>query len=168
MPIQTTYPEDLTEGFEGQIADLSGPKSCVTGVNENADMPFGRVVTRDTAGNTDRSVKLPDAASQEVMGITVFTHFAESFDPALAGDDAIAQNESANLLRKGTVWVTVEAAVVAGDPVFFRHTAGGGGAVLGRFRNDADTATADQIAAARFVTTQATPDGLAKVEINLP
>ncbi len=167
MPIQTTSPEQLTEGFEGQFADLFGPKACVTGVNESADMPRGRVVTRDTGGTTDRSVKLPNGAAQEVMGITGFSHFSESFDTALAGDDAIKQNEAANLLRKGTVWVTVEAAVVAGDPVFFRHTAGGGGSVLGRFRNDADTASADQIASARFVTTQAAADGIAKVEINL-
>jgi len=52
------------------------------------------------------------------------------------------------------------------DPVFLRHTTNAA-LLAGDFRNDADTARADAITNARFVTAT-TAAGLVQVEINLP
>jgi hypothetical protein len=52
--------------------------------------------------------------------------------------------------------------------VFVRFAAGGGGSQLGAFRKSADTATAVALPGAIYKSSQATPGGLALVEINLP
>jgi hypothetical protein len=58
--------------------------------------------------------------------------------------------ESVQVLRAGYLYVFTETAVSAGDPVYYRHTASGANTELGRFRNNADTATAALIENAAF------------------
>lgn len=85
MPLQLSYPEQLTVAArEGQLAD-SYLKRAVTGVNEVEAMPFGRVVVYNASGSTDRSVVLPSAATPLPLGIGSFSHYHESFDSALVG-----------------------------------------------------------------------------------
>ena len=64
--------------------------------------------------------------------------------------------------------VIVEEDVTPDDDVFFRHSgAGASPEAIGRFRTDADTANADQVNSARWLTS-AVAGGLAVLGINLP
>ncbi len=79
----------------------------------------------------------------------------------------LEDGETASLVRKGRVWVVVEEAVAVGDDVYFRHTAGGGGSELGAFRNDADTASCDQLTQANWLV-GSSGAGVALLEVNIP
>jgi hypothetical protein len=50
--------------------------------------------------------------------------------------------ETVSVLRKGYVWAFAEEAMAITDGVYVRITSSGGNTVLGKVRNDADTATA--------------------------
>jgi len=123
-------------------------------------IPFGRAVVRGTT--VDDSAVLPSAAAQEFVGVVARVH--SDVDP-LAPTDSVAPFKKMSAVYQGLMLVEVEEAVAAGDPVFFRHTAGAGGTKLGVFRNDADTATADQITGAKFETST-TSAGLAVISLN--
>ncbi len=91
-------------------------------------------------------------------------------DPANADADpaALSPFQSGTVVHKGLILVEIEAVTV--DPsagVFVRHTSGAGGTVLGRFRNDADTATADAVANAKWADVFTGP-GLAVLSLDLP
>ena len=122
---------------------------------------FGRAMVR-RAGGGDQSAALPSAASQEFLGVNSRIH--SDVDPTGAPKDATAPFKTMSLVRGGKILVEVEEAVSAGDPAFFRHTAGAGGTELGIWRNDADTATADQVTGAKF-TTSTTGAGLAELSL---
>lgn len=113
-------------------------------------IPFGRAIVKRTTGAnvTDQSMMLPSAASQRFMGIAERMHHTTS---ASAGGDSITPGSNLSVGYDGPWYVQVEVAVAVGDPVYFRFTATGTQAV-GEFRNDADTATADLISRAEFVT----------------
>jgi hypothetical protein len=113
----------------------------------------------------DTQAALPSATGEVLAGVVAHQQAREDF--SLAGDLMLADGEPASLVRKGRVWVSVEEAVTPGDDVFFRHTAGGGGTELGVFRTDADTASADQVAGASWLSTTAGA-GIALLEINIP
>jgi hypothetical protein len=70
------------------------------------------------------------------------------------------------VVSKGPMWVPVEQAVTPADPVYFRHTTGSGGTVLGRWRKDGDSGTADLVPSAAWRSSR--DNGLAMVELNLP
>jgi len=85
--------------------------------------------------------------------------------------DGIRQNEEANILRKGTIWLRPELAVTPASGVFVRITANAGvGTALGAFTGTDDGGnTEDLSAVARWVTSSegGADGGLAKLEINL-
>lgn len=58
--------------------------------------------------------------------------------------------EEVPVLSMGGIWVYSEQAVTDGAPVYLRTASGAGGAVLGAFRTDADTATAVLVPGAYF------------------
>ena len=144
MSIQTTY-TGMEAGFAGQIANII-PYVTVSKVSEGG-YGFGLAVVRGTA---DNQAKLPSATGQDFQGVSVYTlgAYAQSDDVSAYGDEEVS-----TVLKKGFIWVITEEAVVPGDDVFFRHTAGAGGTVIGSFRSSADTATADQITGATFEST---------------
>lgn len=76
---QQQYPAYQGLGKEG-AAGRMGVREAVTGVNENEAMPAGRIVVYDSGGSGDRSVKLPDATGQTVIGLTQFSQVMESYD----------------------------------------------------------------------------------------
>lgn len=129
-------------------------------------IPFGRGVVWNSAGDAD-SIKLPDAAAQSFMGVLERTHSV--VDPAAADTDpaALSALQVGTVIHKGQVIVEIEAVTVnPAASVFVRHTAGAGGTVLGRFRIDADTATADAVANAKWADVFTGP-GLAVLSVDI-
>lgn len=138
MPVQTSY-GNLPVAFNGQIADIN-PNEIISKVAEG-NIGFGYPVVRGTSENQG---KIPSATGQKFIGVCAYTlgAYSSSDDVSKVEDTRIA-----NVLRSGYVWVTTEQAVVAGDPVYFVHTA-----TVGKFRKDANTDKADAITGATFET----------------
>ena len=119
-------------------------------------IPFGRLVVAGT--DLDRQGELPvltgDVTNlKKVRGISVHTHAIESEFPGGGVTPASYKDEDAmSIMRKGRIAVQVEEAVTPDDAVFVRFASGGGGSELGRFRTDADTASASELANAKYVT----------------
>lgn len=67
------------------------------------------------------------------------------------------------VMTKGDIWVKVEAAVAAGDPVYARMTESGTD-IRGQFRGSPATGFA-KVPGAKFLTTQSSADGLALLEL---
>lgn len=151
---------DLEKAIEGGLAD-AGHHDMVTRYADAAIL-FGRGLA--TAG-PDKSA-LPAATGFVFDGISVMKHKAQDNSTNQAQYDA---NEAISTLRRGRIWVLAEQVVTSvNDPVYLRHTANGGTTAPGRFRIDADTANADQITQARWLTTTTAADELALLEINIP
>ncbi len=159
---QTTYSVTPAAAYAGQLAGIE-PKRIGSYFNEVASaLQFGIMVAQGTAKNQVLNVS---GTGDDIVGVTVRAH---QDDTSLAGATGIpASGGKADIIREGRVWVAVEEAVVAGDPVFFRHTSGGGGTVIGKFRNDADTASCDALPNARFLDYDAT-NSVALLELNMP
>lgn len=165
MAIQTTYPLAMTQAFEGALVDGGTDAHIVSASNIAAASFWGRACLV-VAGEEDRFVQ-PTGTAGVFMGILVHSHAIEQ-SQVTAGAAGLPINHPGGVLRKGRIWVVVEEAVTTTDAVFYRHTTPGADPqFLGRFRTDADTASATQITAARWVSAAAA-GGLAKLEINLP
>jgi len=115
--------------------------------NTGAVIPYGRPVV--WSGN-NREVELPSQAEQTIVGITLLARqYEDELDAN--GDSGFPDKESVLFMTEGDILVRVETDISFNDPVYFRHTANGAGKnVIGRFRNDADTATADLLPNASF------------------
>jgi len=157
MPVQDAYAAEQDAAQEGQRADL-GLIDVISKAAEGSAVDFGRAVIR---GTSDDQAKLPSAAGQAFVGVTEYT---TAWSANASDIHLYEENREMNIVSFGRMWVITEQAVVPGDDVFYRHTSGGGGTVIGRFRKDADTATADQIDGASFETT-AGAGALAMIQI---
>lgn len=159
-PVQSSndYQARHEEGYEGQRIDFQ-LVNITSKTIEGANVAFGRAVVRGTG---DEQVVLPSAAGEDFMGITEYTSAGLV---QVDGSHEYEVNREANILDLGPIYVYTETAVVPGDSVFFRHTAGIAPLdIVGRFRNDADTANADQIPGATFESTTAA-GGIAKIKL---
>ena len=110
MPdIQGTYETTISEAQEGYVADssLRDAKSCLV---EGGDINFGRVVSQ---GAADSGCVIGGA---NAIGITIT-------DKTQRGD-LYAQNETAAVMRQGSVWVVATEAVNAGDAVAYDPATG--------------------------------------------
>ena len=105
--VQSTYLSKQPEALLGMEADMM-PAEKVSRLIEGGDVPFGRAVVQGTA---DNQVKL--GAAGVFIGITVKD---VGLDPA-QGDKYVV-GDTANIMTKGTMFVTAAEAVVAGDPVY--------------------------------------------------
>ncbi len=157
---------DQGQLIEGMKAD-SGFDDIRSGLAEGI-VPFGRFVSEGT--DLDRQVQLPSGATditdkKKVRGVAVSTHAIES---ELGGSavPSYKDKDAVSYMREGRIAVFVEEAVTPQSAVFVRHTSGGGGSEIGRFRTDADTASAAELANARYVTST-TGAGVAILELNL-
>ena len=136
-----TYSETMSLGFEGGAGDAA-PKACTTGVNETEAMPFGRAVAFDPTGTIDRSVKLTDAAGDELFGVTFHSHFNESFDPALTGVAQVSTvTVAAVAIADGDTWIISLFLPGVDDPFVFTIVRAGAvpvdvNAVATQFRTD--------------------------------
>lgn len=165
--MQTTYNTQPDQAFAGLLGDV-GPHDALSRAFEaaaspRAVSPFGVAMVAGADGTVQ--AKLPTATGQVFIGVAIHKHRAPlNVDPATA--TGIEDGDTMSLLTKGRIWVTVEEAIAIGDAVFFRHTQAGA-EQAGAFRNDADTADADEITSARWLSTTTGP-GLALLEINVP
>jgi hypothetical protein len=97
------------------------------------------------------------------LGVVLHSH---DYAPTLQlGTTGIKPKNMMSVLNRGRVWVQVEDAVAVGGRCFVRHTASGGNTQLGKFRSNADTATAIEWKGARYLTA-ASGGGLAMVEVD--
>lgn len=162
---QTAYTVDPAVGFRGLLGDPNDDSFAIPLSNgAAAAVGFGIMVRRDVT-NPEDQFDVFSATGQDPVGVLVHTQAQQN--PNLADPLGVDLLEPASVLRRGRVWVAVEEAVAVGDPVFFRHTAGGGGSEIGAFRNDADTATCDQVTQAAWLQGSAGA-GVALLELNIP
>jgi hypothetical protein len=163
---QLSYAIDPTRALEGQIADSTLFRDIVSRLAQ-ADIPFGRFVTRHTAGDDDQ-VRLP-ALTGEVTATGVgFAIVDVSIEAATVGggDGTWEAEDSVPVMRRGRIVLVPEDDVTAGDPVFVRFTAGGAGETPGRVRSDIDGGDAVQLPGAFFVE-DALAGELCVVDVNL-
>jgi len=161
---QTSYAVDPALAFRGQLGDPNVDMFAIPLANgAAAAVGFGIMVRRD-ATNPETQFDIFSATGQTPAGILAHTHAQQ--DPTLADPLGVALLEPASVVRRGRIWVVTEEAIAVGDAVYFRHTSGTG-TEIGAFRNDADTASCDQITSARWLR-GCSAAGVALLEINLP
>lgn len=153
--------------FTAAESDANLTNAVVTANVAQQAIPFGRGVVWRPGGQAD-SIALPSAGGQVFQGVLERIHSV--VDPSNADNDpaALSGLQAGTVIHKGQVIVEIEAVTV--DPsagVFLRHTSGAGGTVVGRFRIDADTATADAVANAKWADVFTGP-GLAVLSLDLP
>lgn len=148
--VQTTY-GNMPVASIGQIADIN-PATITSKVAEGTVL-FGYPVVRGTA---DNQAKVPTATGQKFLGVAVrsLAAYASADDISKYADETVF-----SVIEDGFVWVSVDEAVVAGDPVYFIHTGN-----VGRFRTDANTDKADIVTGATFETS-ADANGLALIKL---
>jgi len=149
---------DLSAAVKGALADIA--LSDKVGRFAAADINFGVGLAQTAVAG---QAEIPTATGFTFEGIAVQTNKPTPNSTGIALYEA---GEEITVLRKGRIWVYVEEAVAVNDDVYLRHT-DNVALLAGDFRTDADTAKADQITNARFITAT-TAAGLAMVEINLP
>lgn len=121
----------------------------------------GRLATRD---GSDAKVKLPTTAA-EVLACRGVTELTDTQKLNSSGEYPVLTRLS--IVRKGVVWMKVVDAVVQGGDVYVYY--GAGDATLrGRCGGAFSSGQNAKLPGAKWFTTQATPDGFAAVEFDLP
>lgn len=112
MAVQTSYSENIRAAVEGMIANMESVNLISRNVETAAGIGFGVPVAQ---GTEDNGCVVVDGTTDAVVGITC----RERSVRPITGDD-FNQYDSARLMTKGVVWVTVTDAggVSAGDPVW--------------------------------------------------
>lgn len=107
MPYNEAYLTDPAPAYEGMVADMT--VSVIVSRTVEAAIGFGKPVARGDDAHTVRATEAGDTA---INGFTVRSQAtdAESVNEYPLGD-------TAGVLRKGAIWLTVGEAVVAGDIV---------------------------------------------------
>jgi len=169
---QLAVTQDPPIATPGMLTSIE-PRTIKTGLASNEvtavePMNFGLGVVRDVSLDDQEQVRIPVQAGDLFMGVVIFDASKQSALPEVAATQGdYLPEEAVPILRKGEIWVLTEEAVDETSPVFMRFAAGTG-TILGSFRQDADTATAEDISAFAKFTSRTTGAGLVKLEINLP
>ena len=110
MAYNETYRTDPVAAFPGMVADMQ--TALIVSRTAEAAIGFGVPVVRGAADHKVRAMTTGDAAA-DFFGITVRSQ-------ATAADSANAYpvNDTAGIMRKGPIWVTVGGTVAEGDPVY--------------------------------------------------
>lgn len=149
---QTNYQVNFDKAFEGLLADAK--HESISRIVEGSGVLFGKAVKQGT--NDGQAVAL-SANTDKVLGVVVHKHIEKG---------ELLEKDSISVLRRGRIYVKVEEAVVAGDPVFVRAVVAGA-EEAGSFRKSADsTDTIDLTSVAEFLTS-AEAGEFAVVDINL-
>lgn len=166
MPI-TDY-SDITKNeplYPGQIAYMEDV-IVRTGISEESGIIlFGSAVCQGTATN---GLILPADANSVFRGVAVKTDvFEKRSGYSLDSNEDMGYPTKYELgyLLRGVIGVKVATAVAITDPVYWVHTTNGA-SVKGLWRNNADTANAVQVTAARWVT-PASAGNVARLALNL-
>ena len=151
MAVQTTYLTEMAAAFVGMVANTEPNTLVSREVETSAGIGFGVPVIQGTADTQCGKVA---ASTDAVVGITVRDQSTE--------DNTFAQNDSALLIRKGVIWVTVTDAggVAAGDDVWVKVSDGS-------FSNaDVGTNGSIKLAGCRWESSAANA-ALAKIRVDL-
>ncbi|WP_052248764.1 structural cement protein Gp24 [Leisingera sp. ANG-Vp] len=151
MAVQTNYSDNMAAALAGMIANSEPNVLISREVEAAAGLGFGVPVIQGTSDNQCDAVS---ASTDSVIGITVRDQSTT--------DDTFAQNESALLMRKGVIWVTVTDAggVSAGDEIWVK-------VADGTFSNtDEGSDGSIKLAGCRWETSAAN-GALAKIRVNL-
>lgn len=151
--VQSTYSETLTAAVAGMIANMRNWDADTRICETSAGIAFGVVVGRGTA---DDGCVIGSSAATDFLGITV--RDVTLVTQAGQTVDKYQQYDNVAVLTQGDIWVATGGAVVDGDNVTFVASTG----VLGSVAADG---THFAITGARWMTTQATPGGLAIVRL---
>lgn len=110
--IDFSYNETMPGGVAGRIVNTEPNTLISRTVETAAGVGFGLPVAQ---GTNDKGCKVMEAGDTEVVGFTVEDRSVDPNDP-----DTFAQYDSARLMRKGVLWVTVTDAggVSPGDAVW--------------------------------------------------
>ena len=167
MSVQTSVTQNFAVAIEG------GVQVCVRERTRQADtaMQNGRFVCQGVA---DGTCKLPASAADvgKPIGITPYKATAPVGFPS-SNTQEYAAGDIVGAVSEGEVWVVVEEAVNAQDPVYVRFAVDSGNSLLnlGAFRKSADPVSASPTAALApnlVYLTSAAASGLARVGIALP
>jgi len=111
MAVQSTYSDNMAAAYAGMIANTEPNVLISRTVETAAGIGFGVPVIQGTA---DDGCDVVAASTDTIVGITVRDQSTE--------DDTFARFDSALLMRKGVLWVTVTDAggVSAGDAVWVK------------------------------------------------
>lgn len=151
--------QDNIPAVKGGLADTAFHD--IVGRRAAVDIGFGLGLIKTV---TEGLVALPAATGFKLAGIAIQT----LKDIPRATGIALHEIDSEfPVIKKGRVWVYSEVAVTPLEPVFMRHTTTTT-ELPGDFRNDADTARADDISAVAAWVSTTTGAGLALLEINIP
>lgn len=111
MAIQTSYSENITPYYEGQILNQESATIISRTVETAAGAGFGKVVEQ---GADDYGVIIPAGGSAAFRGITVRDQARTAASPS-----AYAQYEEAAVMTKGVVVVTASVAVDVGTQAYY-------------------------------------------------
>lgn len=143
------YGGDLVLVAKAGVQEPRAVTSTGAGTLSLADLtvtiPFGHAVALD-AGRMSSSdpqaiaIKLPNSASDVLLGLAKHTHYFEStyFPSAPITKPAYPAGMPVNVAKRGRFWVKVEEAVSAGDQAYVRYNDDGNG--KGAFRKSLDGA----------------------------
>ena len=134
----TTYSAAPSAAYAGMIVGNDYETISMVNVEASAAMPFGRGVIFKASNTTDQDALVPSAEGDIVAGILAHSHAYERSWTNAAGtvmgelsSAGLLPGAMLNVLRRGIIWVIAEDAVVPGDRLWVRCTAGGAGEVVG-------------------------------------
>lgn len=182
--VQSSYPQLLTVGHEGMIADLQA-YICRSYRNQSGvAIPFGVLVMTDNSptSNDPFAVEVATAATL-VQGIAVSSMVGEGVQPqggaytpnptpyAADGRLGYADKQTINVVSKGAVLVYVTEAVALGDAVRFwkvDNTGTVAGSFVGRFAKTAAANKTIAVSAGARWLSETSGAGLAVLELDIP
>ena len=155
-PVQTTYTQYINAGQVG-MPSTEFRWDIDTRLAEDpaaAGIGFGLAVSQGTL-HGDRSACLGLLSGQVLVGVTV----ADQSLSTLVFTDKYSDGDNMGVMVKGDIWVAVENAVTPETQVFFNNSTGQfGGTSAGHTR----------VVNARWMTSQATANGLAVLRLTSP
>jgi hypothetical protein len=182
---QGSYPQELTAGHEGMLADLQAYVSRSYVNQSGGALPFGRLLQVDNTPTTNDAYAVELAAgASNIVGIATdsLTFEASSGSTYTGTPSAIRTDaegtehvgypntQSLNVVSKGVIYVyTVEAVALGSDVRAFISDYSGttSGADAGRFGTTAVTGNTVLIGGARWLS-ETTGAGLALLELDIP
>jgi hypothetical protein len=155
MAVQTTYSENIAAARVGMIADMQEDINLISRTVETAaGIGFGLVVDQ---GTDDNGIVLVSGSTTDPVGVTVRERSVNPANP-----DEFSQYDSARVMSKGVIWVTVTDAggVAAGDDVWMTLATGA--------LSNADVGSGGglQLTGCRWVSSAANGE-LAKLRVNM-
>lgn len=132
-----TANETLSAALNGSIS-RSMPTIIGRKLNESAGVNAGRVLAPSGTDNLECQEPTTAALVAAAYGFSVFTPMEEDAD-LTDGSPHYADDQMVSIMTEGSMFVDCEGTVVAGNPVYVRHTSdGSSNTELGKVRGTSD------------------------------